>query len=85
MIKTHETPECRCPACGAEFDSATGTTTDDAPKPGDFSVCLYCCAILVFNEDLTNRRMSIEEYVDLAAEEKTAIKNAINEIRASRL
>ena len=44
-----------CPNCGKKLDTATGVGHDRTPKPRDFSVCLYCKALLVFNEDLSIR------------------------------
>lgn len=37
-----------CPACRAQLDAATGGC---APLAGDFSICVYCSAALVFTDD----------------------------------
>ena len=46
-----------CPACGAARDAATDPTNPDqvAPRPGDFSICIACAALQVFDTGLTLR------------------------------
>jgi hypothetical protein len=41
-----------CPVCHAPLDGASETHGNHAPKPGDFSVCMYCTAALRFTEQL---------------------------------
>lgn len=52
-----------CPACGHEIDTA-GTTdgSEQRAGPGDASLCVRCTAFLVFNHDMSLRRMSDEEF-----------------------
>lgn len=41
-----------CPACGATLDGASDAGPSDAqPERGDASVCVYCMAIVVFDDD----------------------------------
>jgi hypothetical protein len=63
--KTHHVPNGFCPLCGKELDAASGMDHDNAPKPGDVSVCLGCAQPLVFNDDLTVRAMTASEVADL--------------------
>lgn len=38
----------RCPRCKEKVDGWTGVTGQEAPKPGDVSVCFACGELLVF-------------------------------------
>jgi hypothetical protein len=54
-----------CPSCGYTL-SAAGSIPEDAgrrPSPGDFSVCMNCCQLLAYNDDLTVRAVSTDEKV----------------------
>ena len=57
-MQTVETPEHGCPACGKKLTRATSTRTDRGPKSGDLSICVGCCAILMFNDDMTSRELT---------------------------
>jgi hypothetical protein len=53
----------RCPACGVVLDAATSPQDRQLrPRPGDYSVCMYCATPLVFTEDGDLRRMTAEEF-----------------------
>lgn len=58
----------KCPVCGTVND-AVMVVNDLAsvimPKPGDLSVCVYCEAIGVFQEDGTVRVATAEECDEL--------------------
>jgi hypothetical protein len=43
--------EHRCPSCGRLLDAATSFDHVNAPKPGDFTVCVYCGVLLRFTAD----------------------------------
>jgi hypothetical protein len=71
-IKTSETADQdHCPACGEELGSATGV---GKPKPGDVSVCAYCEALMVFNDDMTVRLMTEEEKRGLSTDGRAMLE-----------
>ncbi len=39
-----------CPNCGKVLDAATAVRGKEAPESGCLSVCMYCAALLQFNE-----------------------------------
>lgn len=42
-------PAVNCPKCGKKIDAVQSATKDyEAPRPGDFSICVYCLEFLVF-------------------------------------
>lgn len=52
-MATHNAPLQKCPCCGMESNRATNPgDCDNPPKPGDYSICFDCGAILRFNDDL---------------------------------
>ena len=69
-------PPMKCPACGrimtasgeSPFDPAGTEPRPHGPQPGDTTICAYCLVILVFNDDLTIRRMTAEEWKALPPE-----------------
>lgn len=71
------TPSTTCYNCGKLLDMATnaGRKVFD-PHPGAISICLYCLAIAVFDEDLRLRKPTEEEAETFANSEQiqTAIK-----------
>lgn len=55
------TKEISCPNCKSVLNSHKSETSD-VPKKDDISVCLYCQSVLMFNEDLTLRAISKDEW-----------------------
>lgn len=63
-MKTTETPLSKCPHCHHRFDRASDVTKDrHSPSPGDFSVCINCGGLGIFNDDLTVRKATRQEEV----------------------
>lgn len=56
----HDVTPNRCPHCEHILEGATGVTTQNAPKPGDVTLCIYCAAVLVFQDDM-RVRLPVEE------------------------
>ena len=78
MMKDHQIIESSCPSCGEAMTGAAGVESDDAPTPGDISVCLYCRALLVFGNDLKLRMPTDAELIEMAGNKQMiAIVNAI--------
>jgi hypothetical protein len=64
----HHIPTCACPACGKPHDGACGIETDDCPKPGDVTVCIYCGHLMAFNADLMLRELTGTEAHEIAGD-----------------
>jgi DNA-directed RNA polymerase subunit RPC12/RpoP len=60
----------RCIDCGKLVDGACGLDTDNLPDVGDFTVCIYCGSIMVFAEDLTLRRPTAAEMVEIVGDKR---------------
>jgi hypothetical protein len=55
---TTETPGCICVHCGHEHSHTTG---DGTPGPGDFTLCIRCGGLNVFDDHLRSRKATREE------------------------
>jgi len=73
-LTTHRTAPDRCPECGHLLDAATNTEGPGAPGPGDFSVCISCTAILVFDEQRRLRLPTRSEREDMPDEVLRVVK-----------
>jgi hypothetical protein len=58
LENTTETPGCICVHCGHEHSHTTG---DGQPTPGDFTLCIDCGNLNVFDENLRFRRATKRE------------------------
>lgn len=60
-------PTNHCPKCKIELDAVSDVQSfgsdhgsDEAPMPGDVTVCLYCTTPLEFTEDMTLKEIDIK-------------------------
>jgi hypothetical protein len=49
---TTRTPPQFCPLCFTVLDAVASLETKKVPDPGDFTICLYCAAVLKFGPDM---------------------------------
>lgn len=49
------TPLGLCPYCEYKLDAATGANTDALPEEGDWTVCIDCAGLLLFDKELKLR------------------------------
>lgn len=53
MSEITRIPEASCPSCGYHMDAASPEDDgDEAPGPGDVSVCFQCTEILIFDDEM---------------------------------
>lgn len=58
-----------CPVCKHELgENTSGKGENIKPKPGDFSLCLYCQAILKFTPEMKLRAVTKPEIIKLIEE-----------------
>lgn len=63
-----------CPNCRRAVDSATNVDDDSLkPVPGDLSCCIGCAAVLTYQDDMTVRELTPEEFLALSADNRTEL------------
>lgn len=83
-FKDHETPEQKCLACQHPLNRASSMVNDDAPVPGDVTLCIKCAHVMVFDENLKLREPREDEEVDIFTNrEMQAIRDAIMSVEAT--
>lgn len=64
-----EVPIGKCPSCGYQFDMAIVILSQEqAPSPGDMTVCIQCGHVMAFSENLTPRKLTDEEMYRIAGD-----------------
>jgi hypothetical protein len=62
----------KCLNCGKVLDAATCTDRESAPTPGSLSVCAYCSAVSMFDENLKLRPLTEAEVEEIFADPELA-------------
>ena len=59
-MNTHVMEPTKCPCGKKTFDRASQTHgQDEGPKPGDVTVCLYCCEPLQFGDNMEMQKVDM--------------------------
>lgn len=80
LTKTH-TLVC----CGKQVDAVTAITGEKelVPRPGDFTICIYCGSWLRFvDADGTTRKFVAEDILDLTDAQREAMRLASHHAQA---
>lgn len=64
----YHVPNARCPSCNTELDFAENVDGGGAPEAGNISVCIQCAAVLVFNDDLSFRVPTDEDWQEIKSD-----------------
>jgi len=66
----HELPLSYCLCCNKRLDGASAVTDDGNPRPepGNFTICVYCSHLMVFDADLKVRQPTDEEIREAAGD-----------------
>lgn len=71
----------RCPTCSVALSGAGNADGEQgAPKPGDFSICVYCTTFLRYTEELGLREATKPDLAEMDRETLltlTSIRRAI--------
>lgn len=82
-LVTTRLPVSQCPTCETQLDAASHLAA--VPKPGDFSICIQCGALLQFRPDLIVRLASpkaLEELRTTQPQDWAAICRVQKKIRS---
>ena len=64
------TTACKCLKCGYQLDGVAGAGHDNAPEPGDISICFKCGNIAAFDGELRVRELTAEEWKIINAQDE---------------
>lgn len=71
-------PTQHCPNCKSLLDAATDVTGAKAtPQAGDVTICLSCATVLLFEEGLTVRETTQEDYAKLDYETASGVARGV--------
>jgi len=68
----------RCPRCNKLLDACTSIQGDEAPEPGDYSICTMCYMLLRFTAEMGLEAVNTAL---LPSDEAEAISRAIDKVR----
>ena len=60
MITRHH--RIYCPGCKHQLDSVSDLRTENKPKAGDLSICIYCYMFLELTEELIPIELTAEKF-----------------------
>lgn len=69
--------ESKCPTCSKTLNAAKALGENATPAAGDVSICSYCGSILTFQEDLSMKRMEIDELLKLPEDVQNMLRKAL--------
>jgi hypothetical protein len=72
LVQDKEIPQSACHGCGANLNRA-GEVGGANPEPGYATICSYCGALHVFDDDLKAVKPSKEREAELMAEPQVAV------------
>ena len=73
MKTSYTCADARCPKCREQLTGASNPFGTASPEADDLTVCAYCSAVLVFNNDLTLREAKAEDIATLEPEVATKL------------
>jgi len=60
-MKDVRIPTHSCLHCHGDLSAATNVTSNEKPKEGDLSICVYCGHLMAFTKDIALRELTPEE------------------------
>lgn len=78
-------PDCPCCECGKRLNAVCAPDGEGKPKDGDFTLCIYCASLNVFNSSGAIRRPTTDEMVEAATNDEVLdMRRHINEVNAEK-
>lgn len=82
---TYRMPLCYCTVCGHKLDAATLPVGIGRPRPGDFTCCIECAELYVFNPDMTIHAATVMELMEAGASGREELERVQSTIRKARV
>lgn len=78
MAEPTHLPGKICPKCDEPITGASSVFEKEvAPVPGDVSICAHCTTLLTFNDDLTSRILTPDEFLELDDDTRLELTRAL--------
>jgi len=68
-----------CPRCGCEFGACINMENEEAPKPGDVTMCLRCTSFYQFGEGLSLQPLDLDSVPQDVQQKLLALRHSRNE------
>jgi hypothetical protein len=81
-VTTYRMPEIRCVGCNSKLNHASDDIETSRPTPGDFTICLYCDQLMVFEDNLELRAPTDAERIE--ADQHEGVKESVDFARFYR-
>lgn len=65
-MQDHAATPCNCPYCHYKVDRCLNISTAGPPKAGDFTLCIRCGNLSIFDSELKMRVPSEDDLAELA-------------------
>ena len=79
-MKSSRVEKEQCPTCGHSINAATDVSDENnAPRPGDFTICLYCQDIFKFGQELQMEPLDEADILQLNLDAVLKYQRAIKE------
>jgi hypothetical protein len=72
-ILNHRLKRSRCTNCGSPNDSALPIDNERRPQSGDFTVCIYCNHLMVYDDSMELRDPNDDEIKSIAGDQRILI------------
>jgi hypothetical protein len=78
MAESTYLPGKTCPKCNEPITGASAVFGEPVdPVSGDLSICAHCLTTLTYNDDLTSRVLTPEEFLDLPDDSRLDLTRAL--------
>lgn len=65
IMNDYKIESSNCPGCGKQNDGAANLEGAEGPEPGDYSICIGCQGIFVFDSNLHMKEMTEDDILEL--------------------
>jgi hypothetical protein len=69
-MKSERIRKSLCTGCGRALNGAANVGGDEAPRPGDATVCMYCGHVMAFDSRMRLRNLTDKEMIEVAGDKR---------------
>lgn len=79
-MRDFKIPSSSCPNCGHIHNGALAANSDVPPKPGDFTICMDCRAVSVYDADMSLKEPSEADLLDMPLVDIARAQKALKDV-----